>query len=78
MTSRLPAQCMLCAHWVSPLDRSDPQASSDPPVQVCSAFPLPDGIPDDVWWNRADHRLPVMGDGGVRWEPAEPGTQFPE
>ena len=36
-------------------------------VQKCSVFP--DGIPEDVYYN--DHVIPVEGDNGVIFEPAE-------
>lgn len=77
MTSRLPAQCLYCAHWTSPLDRTDANASSDEPTQTCKAFPLPAGIPDDVWWNRVDHRQPYNGDNGIQWEALD-GAEFPD
>jgi hypothetical protein len=37
---------------------------------TCDA--LPDGIPDDIYWNRFDHRKPHGGDHGVRYELGEP------
>lgn len=77
MTSRLPPQCLSCGHWVSPLDRTDPNASEDEPTQTCSAFPLPGGIPDDIWWNRFDHRQPHAGDHGIQWAP-DGDAEFPE
>lgn len=72
MTSRLPPQCLSCKHWVSPLDRAD---DSDSPTQTCTAFPA--GIPDDIWWNRADHRESFDGDNGITWEAIE-GMTFPD
>ncbi len=69
MTSRPPTQCLSCKHWVSPFDREDPNAAEAEPTQICEAFPLPGGIPDDIWWNRLDHRQPVDGDHGIQWEP---------
>jgi hypothetical protein len=80
MTSVGPLQCVLCRHWVSPFDRDDDNANlsdGDGLVQVCAAFPLPDGIPARVWTNQVDHRQPVDGDGGVRWEPDSPDTVHP-
>lgn len=41
----------------------------------CGAFP--DGIPDDIWGNRFDHRQPHEGDHGLRWLSAD-GNDFPE
>jgi len=77
MTSRPPPQCLACVHWQSPLDRDDPNASEAEPTQTCKAFPLPAGIPDDVWWNRVDHRQPVDGDHGIVFEAIE-GMSFPD
>jgi hypothetical protein len=74
MTSRPPPQCLSCKHWVSPLDHGD-TAHEPEPVQTCAAFP--DAIPDDVWWNKVDHRQPVEGDGGIRWESLD-GAEFPD
>lgn len=76
MTSRPTPQCLLCVHWESPLDRTDPDAAKAEPTQVCKAFPLPSGIPDDIWWNRVDHRKPFDGDNGIQWE--SNGAEFPE
>lgn len=40
---------------------------------VCDAFP--DGIPDKVYLDGFDHRQPLSGDHGVRWELSpEPGA----
>jgi len=68
MVSRPIPQCLTCAHWQSPLGRTDEDARGDKPIQVCKAFPLPAGIPDDIWWNRTDHRTPHAGDQGIVWE----------
>jgi hypothetical protein len=79
MTSRPTPQCITCAHWVSPLDRTDDNAAEAEPTQECKAFPLADGgIPDDIWWNRFDHRQPHEGDHGIQWEQLDSGTPFPE
>ena len=79
MTSRLPPQCLTCQHWQSPFDRTDANARESEPTQVCQAFPLKrGGIPDDIWWNRFDHRHPHAGDGGITWLPADPEDKFPE
>jgi len=32
----------------------------------CAAFP--EGIPEDIYMNRADHRKPYPGDGGITFE----------
>lgn len=69
VTSRPPPQCLSCTHWVSPLDRD-----GDDETQTCAAYP--DGIPDDIWWNKTDHRQPAKGDHGIQWE--SDGAEFPE
>ena len=71
MTFRTPPQCVACAHFRSPLD-----TDGGGPEQTCDVFP--DRIPDAIWWNRADHRQPYAGDGGVRWEPRDAGAVFPD
>jgi hypothetical protein len=52
-------QCFACIHLQ--------------PAMCCAAFP--DGIPDAILLNRADHRQPFPGDHGIRLEvdPAEKG-----
>jgi hypothetical protein len=81
MTSRPIPQCVTCVHWISPLDRTDLTAEQegDPPQVCAGAFPPPDSvIPDEIWWNRFDHRQPYEGDHGVQWAPVTPDTPFPE
>jgi hypothetical protein len=75
MTSRPAAQCLSCKHWRSPLDRTDANARQPEPTQICDAFPK--GIPEAIWWNRADHRQPKPGDHGIHWEP-DGDAKFPE
>lgn len=65
MTTRANPQCLLCAHWNPPSGEK----------QTCTAFPT--GIPDDIWWNRVDHREPAKGDHGIRWAPAVEGVGYP-
>ncbi len=36
---------------------------------TCKAFP--DGIPDEILFNEADHTKPYKGDNGIRFEPIE-------
>jgi hypothetical protein len=50
-------QCFQCVHWTADLD-----------VARCAAFPQ--GIPLAIWHGRVDHRFPVAGDRGVRFEAA--------
>ncbi len=38
----------------------------------CEAYP--DGIPEDIYETRVDHRKPYEGDGGIRFEPADDTT----
>ena len=65
------SQCSTCRHFRSPFSREDGDFSGGP---TCTAFP--DAIPDEIWWNRLDHREPVPGDGGVTWD--SDGQEFPE
>jgi hypothetical protein len=57
-------QCSICIHF-------DPSRRD---ITACAAFP--DGIPGDIILNEIDHRDPVEGDHGVRFEPEE-GAQSP-
>src|SRR5690242_12229504 len=53
--------CLACRH----LHLSE----SDPRRLACAAFPR--GLPVLMLDGTADHRYPVPGDGGIRFEPAE-------
>ena len=48
--------------------RADDRARND--RYGCEAYP--DGIPDAIVLGYADHRKPYKGDGGKRFEPADP------
>lgn len=52
MTFSIP-QCHMCAHWVKR-------------TQTCLAFP--DKIPDDLYWDRLDHKKPYPGDKGIQFK----------
>jgi DNA-binding transcriptional ArsR family regulator len=59
-------QCAFCKHaW----DRS---RRGEPPRARCEAFP--DGIPDEILWNRVPHDVPYPGDHGIQFEPVEETT----
>lgn len=62
MTTVLP-QCQNCIHLVS---TSTPR---------CTAFP--EGIPMEILVNNLDHRKPVKGDNGTRYEAANPRLPHP-
>lgn len=38
-------------------------------VPTCKAFP--DGIPDDIFWEKVLHDKPYPNDNGFRYEPEE-------
>jgi len=68
MTIQPKSQCATCRHFRSAFSVT-PFAEDS----FCAAFP--DGIPDAVYGNTVDHRQPVDGDHGVRWE--SNGEPFP-
>jgi hypothetical protein len=44
----------------------------------CDAYPDEvDAIPEDIWWNRFDHRQAHEGDHDIQWE-ADGDAEFPE
>lgn len=58
-----PEACWGCRHWIA--------------RGTCAAFP--DGIPDDILYNRAGHRVPHPGDNGLQWQAFDtPATPDPE
>lgn len=61
----LNSQCLQCRHG-----RYDGEQF----MMECAAFP--DGIPPGIVRNEIDHRLPIDGDGGIRFEPL-PGEKHP-
>ena len=68
MTTGPRSQCSVCVHFRSPFDFPGKTEA------FCDAFP--GGIPDSVYSNQADHRQPIEGDNGVRWE--SDGRPYPE
>ncbi len=59
MTVAVRPICTVCRHY----DRENDEALT------CSAFP--DGIPDPIIDSVVDHRQPVEGDHGIRFQPAD-------
>jgi hypothetical protein len=61
MTIGPAPMCVSCKHF-----------DQEAPGRKCAAFP--DGIPDDIWDSRFDHRKAHSGDHGIRFElaPGEP------
>lgn len=51
------AKCVSCKHFLG--TRKDQ-------VACCKAYP--DGIPDDIYWNRTEHINPISGDNGYLYE----------
>jgi hypothetical protein len=52
MTKQGP-NCLKCKHW-------------NKRTIICEAFP--NGIPDEIFWEYADHTKPFKGDKGIRFE----------
>lgn len=66
MTTGPRSQCDACRHLRS--------GAFNAPL-TCDAFP--DGIPTRIFRNGMDHRQPIDGDHGIRFEAVE-GDEFPE
>lgn len=54
--------CMYCVHFND--DPKDPAAEP-----TCTAYP--GGIPDSIWYDGVDHRVPHPGDNGITFSPVE-------
>ena len=61
MTTRAAPLCMWCRRYIR-------STWSD---FACQAFP--EGIPDQIITNQADHRQPYPGDNGLLFDPENPG-----
>ena len=71
MTTGPRSQCDTCTRYRSPFHPANTRELTSP---FCAAFP--DGIPKQVLYNGLDHRYPVDGDHGLRWE--SNGEPFPD
>jgi hypothetical protein len=60
----LLSQCPVCVH----------KRGGRGERSSCAAFPM--GIPQDLLFNRSDHRHPYPGDEGIRWQ-GKPGFEHP-
>jgi hypothetical protein len=52
--------CTICKHY--DVENSNPVKYG----QKCAAFP--DGIPDEIWLGKNDHKKPYPGDHGIQFE----------
>jgi len=55
--------CSYCKNWNFNESKPKPQGN------VCTAFP--DGIPDEIWLGKNDHKKPYDGDHGIQYEKIE-------
>lgn len=53
-------KCMECLHWL---------INAITTIPICDAFL--EGIPEEIFYNNADHTIPFPGDNGIRFEPIE-------
>jgi hypothetical protein len=67
MTTGSHPICFACRHLHPGLVRVTDTPPEGP--STCDAFP--DGIPDEIMLGGVDHRRPLPGDGGIRFELAE-------
>ena len=51
------SQCLDCKHF----------DFNNESKNICSAFP--NGIPDDVFWNKITHTQNIDNDNGIKFEP---------
>ncbi len=58
MTTISPPMCLFCAHYRGVRNGGVPR---------CAAYP--EQIPDAIYDEYADHRLPFAGDNGIRFQP---------
>lgn len=63
----------ICAHCVW-LTRTSPVPLKLDGSDSCGAFP--DGIPQPILDNEVDHRKPVDGDQGIRFEPRSENSRL--
>lgn len=64
----IDSQCSRCKRFNEKIQLVDGRAKF-----VCEAFP--DGIPDSVFMNEADHSKPFPGDGGLQFVPIKSGDK---
>lgn len=64
--------CLWCRH--SNIHPGDP----DSPYLDCTCTAFPEGIPAAIMDNEIDHRQPVAGDNGIRFEPRDSPRRIPE
>ena len=54
------SQCSVCARYYA-------KKSHEQGVSMCEAFPA--GIPDAIFFNEANHKVPYPGDNGLQFVP---------
>lgn len=58
MTTHAAPICYLCKHFLPDIWKGK--------TGICKAFP--GGIPEDIWYNREDHRSPYPDDNDIQFE----------